>query len=69
MGKIKLTPRQIQIVTLMKQGHRSERIANELEIMPRTIGTHKGRLKARLNLSSKINDYVLVQKCIELKLI
>lgn len=45
-----LTPRQLQIVTLVAQGKTSAVIANELELSVRTIEAHRARLMRTLGL-------------------
>lgn len=46
-----LTPRQVQILTLIAQGHSSQQIAGELGLSSKTVDVHRGRIMARLELT------------------
>jgi PAS domain S-box-containing protein len=52
----KLTPQEIQIVDLIKQGKKTKEIANMLNASVKTIETHRNNIRKKLNLiDSKIN--------------
>lgn len=51
-----LTPQEIQIVDLIRQGKNTKEIANMLNASVNTIATHRNNLRKKLNLrNSKIN--------------
>lgn len=45
-----LTPRQVQILTLLAQGRSSRQIAGDLGLSSKTVDVHRGRIMARLEL-------------------
>lgn len=47
-----LSDRELQIFTLIGQGQSTDQIAHRLHLSPNTIGTHRERLKKKLNLKS-----------------
>jgi DNA-binding CsgD family transcriptional regulator/PAS domain-containing protein len=52
----KLTPAQIQIANLIKQGQTTKEIASLLDLSPATIACHRQEIRKRLSLSNtKIN--------------
>lgn len=48
-----LTPRQMEIVKLMADGHNSESISNQLDIAQNTVKTQYGMIRRRLRLNSQ----------------
>jgi DNA-binding NarL/FixJ family response regulator len=58
-----LSDREIQILRLIGAGHSTAAIASELNISPKTVGTHRENLKNKLNLE---NAAALVQKAVHL---
>jgi len=48
-----LTPAEIQIADLTKQGKSTKEIANLLTLSPATIATHKQRIRKKLGLTNK----------------
>ena len=46
----RLTPRQLEIVQLIAEGHTNQTIARELEISLKTVETHRSQLMARLDI-------------------
>lgn len=47
-----LSDRELQILRLLAQGLGSDEIAADLHISPKTVGTHRERLKQKLGVSS-----------------
>jgi PAS domain S-box-containing protein len=61
----KLTPQEIQIVDLIRQGKNTKEIANMLNSSVNTIATHRDNIRRKMNLiNSKINlrSYILSLK-------
>ena len=51
-----LTPQEIQIVDLIKQGKNTKEIADMLNASPNTIATHRNNIREKLNLrNAKVN--------------
>ncbi len=48
-----LTPSQIQIADLIKQGHTTKEIASLLNLSPSTIACHRQEIRKRLSLTNK----------------
>lgn len=46
-----LTPRQVQILTLLAQGRSSRQIADDLGLSSKTVDVHRGRIMTRLELN------------------
>lgn len=46
-----LTPRQVQILTLLAQGRSSRQIAGDLGLSSKTVNVHRGRIMNRLELN------------------
>lgn len=61
-----LTDREIQVIRLVCKEMTNEEIANELELSPRTVETHRARIMDRLGIKSTIG---LVYFAIQSKLI
>jgi DNA-binding NarL/FixJ family response regulator len=49
----KLTPAQIQIANLIKQGHTTKEIAALLCLSPATVACHRQEIRKRLSLTNK----------------
>lgn len=47
-----LTPRQVQILTLLAQGRSSRQIAGDLGLSSKTVDVHRGRIMNRLELNN-----------------
>ncbi len=45
-----LTPRQIEILTLLARGYASKQIAYELDLSPKTVDVHRARIMDRLQI-------------------
>lgn len=58
-----LTPRQVQILTLLAQGRSSRQIASELGLSSKTVDVHRGRIMSRLELDdvASLTRYALRQ--------
>ena len=48
-----LTPTQIQIADLIKQGQKTKEIASLLNLSPSTIACHRQEIRKRLSLTNK----------------
>lgn len=49
-----LTPREVQVIKLVCREMTNEEIAEELELSPRTVETHRARIMNRLDIKSTI---------------
>ena len=52
-GNDVLTEREIEIITLILQGHSSKSLANILGISPGTVKVHRNNIYTRLNISTQ----------------
>ncbi len=50
---LNLTPTEIKVVDLVKQGHKTKAIAEILECSPHTISNHKKSIRKKLNLTER----------------
>jgi PAS domain S-box-containing protein len=50
---LKLTPTEIRIVNLIKQGKTTKKIAKILNVSPRTIDTHRKNIRSKIGLGNK----------------
>lgn len=50
---LKLTPREIQIANLIKEGRKTKEIAELLRLSDRTITTHRDNIRKKLRLKAK----------------
>lgn len=50
-----LTPRELEILELLAEGLRQSDIAERLVISPKTVGTHVGRILAKLGVRSRVH--------------
>ncbi len=50
--EVSLTPRQLEILTLLGQGLPMKKVASRLEITPRTVAFHKYRIMKRFGVDS-----------------
>jgi DNA-binding CsgD family transcriptional regulator len=50
---LKLTPAEIQVANLIKQGKSSKVIADVLNLSPRTIDFHRDNIRKKFNLNNK----------------
>ena len=48
-----LTPREIQIVNMIKIGYQSKKIAKIMKVSPRTIDTHRKNIRSKIGLGHK----------------
>ena len=51
-GSLVLTPRELQVVQLIAEGHSNKEIAKVLQISLKTVETHRAAVMKKLNLSS-----------------
>ena len=65
LKKYKLSPREVEIIRLIKAGLTSPQIADKLTLSPFTIETHRKNIHAKLNISTVAN---LVRFAIEVGL-
>ena len=49
-----LTPRELQILELLSEGHTMRQIATRLSISPRTVETHVGKLYRKLGVRTRV---------------
>ena len=62
-----LTPRELQIVQLIAEGHTNKQTANLLNISLKTVETHRMAIMNKLNLSSSaaLVRYAIRNKLVE----
>ncbi|MHB8696078.1 MAG: response regulator [Solirubrobacteraceae bacterium] len=62
-----LTPRELQVVKLIAEGHSSEQIAEELVISPRTVAHHRANLLGKLGMRNvaELTRYAIRRGLIE----
>lgn len=63
--KYRLSRREVQIVSMIKDGHSSKDIADILGLSPSTIETHRKNIHQKLGVSTRVE---LVNKAYEMKL-
>ena len=61
-GKIKLTPRETEIVDLLLRGKWTKEIADELGIKWSTVSTHKLRIFEKFDVTNEIQLYQKIEK-------
>lgn len=57
-----LTPRELEILTLIAQGASNERIADELVIAPKTVRNHVSNIYDKLGVASRAEAIVLARE-------
>ena len=50
---LSLTPKEIQIVNMIKIGYQSKKIAKIMKISPRTVDTHRKNIRSKIGLGQK----------------
>ena len=50
---LSLTPKEIKIVNLIKHGYTTKKIAQIMNISPRTVDTHRKNIRKKIGLSEK----------------
>jgi DNA-binding NarL/FixJ family response regulator len=62
-----LTPRELQVVKLIAEGHSSDQIAEELVISPRTVAHHRANLLGKLGMRNvaELTRYAIRRGLIE----
>jgi len=58
----KLSSREVQIATLIVQGHSSRSIALNLDISPQTVKVHRRNLYSKLGISAQNELYMILMK-------
>jgi PAS domain S-box-containing protein len=61
----RLTPSELQIANLLRQGKSSKEIADELSLSERTVETHRRNMRAKLGIKDKktnLRSYLLTNK-------
>lgn len=56
-----LSKREIEVVGLLAEGHRSKTVAAKLGVSPKTIYTHKVRIKRKLGLDTPVKWMAFVK--------
>jgi two-component system response regulator NreC len=64
-----LTPRELEILTLIAEGYTNAEIGQELVISPKTVDTHRENIMRKLNLRSRVDlvKYALKMGIIDLE--
>src|ERR1700687_613411 len=50
----KLTPRQIEVLRMVAEGHRTKEIANRLNLSVKTVESHRGEIMRRLTIHAVV---------------
>ena len=61
-GNLTLTPTEIQVANLIKQGKRSKEIAELMHSSPKAVAFHRGNIRKKLGLQNKktnLRSYLL----------
>jgi DNA-binding CsgD family transcriptional regulator len=61
----RLTPSELQIANLLRQGKSSKEIADELSLSSRTVETHRRNMRDKLGIKDKktnLRSYLLINK-------
>ncbi len=62
---LRLTPKEIQIVNMIKIGYPSKKIAKIMKISPRTVDTHRKNIRSKIGLGQKranLRSYLLAHE-------
>lgn len=51
----KLTPRQVEVLRMVAEGHRTKEIATRLKLSVKTIESHRGEIMKRLDIHDLVN--------------
>lgn len=64
----KLSKRELEVLTLIAEGHSSKEIADKLFISVRTVDTHRSNIlhKLKMNNSAQLVRYAIINKLVEL---
>ena len=65
-AKIKLTPREIEVLKLCAKGYSNPQIADSLTISPHTVKAHLGNIFEKLRVSSRV---IAVLKAVKLNML
>jgi two-component system, NarL family, invasion response regulator UvrY len=58
----KLSKREFQIINLILQGLKLKQIAEQINLSPKTISTHKSRAFEKLNIESEMELFILAKQ-------
>lgn len=56
---MRLSPKKVEILTLIAQGYTDKEIANSLKMSIRTVQTHISSIISKLNARNRVNAVVL----------
>lgn len=62
VSQFKLSPREMDIIHLIKQGYASKQIANDLELSIYTVETHRKNIYRKLNVQSSAELLAFIHK-------
>ena len=65
----KLSKREYQVLMCFYNGHKSNAIAKAMNVSQKTIGTYKNRIKIKLGLEARFNDFAMVSTTIDMNLV
>jgi DNA-binding NarL/FixJ family response regulator len=51
----KLTPRQVEVLRMVAEGHRTREIATRLQVSVKTVESHRGEIMKRLGIHDLVN--------------
>lgn len=57
IGKIKLTKRETEVLSLVAQGHTSQEVADLLFLSARTVSYHLAQVYAKLEVSNRVQAF------------
>tara|TARA_R110000868_G_scaffold144542_1_gene363794 strand:- start:5618 stop:5854 length:237 start_codon:yes stop_codon:yes gene_type:complete len=66
MEKNILSKRELEVLSCIQRGMKNREAAKELNISEKTISTYVMRVKKKLGIENKYNNYFLVTKAISL---
>lgn len=60
-----LTANELLISKLLIEGYKVKDISEELGMSTKNVSTYKAKIKKRINVSDKMNDYVFVSELVK----
>lgn len=60
---MKLTNRELEVLSLLAKGNSDKQIAQELKISRRTVQTHMGRIYGKFGVNNRVSAATIFLKC------